>query len=82
MKYLPLGYLGGGQLGEEKADKQPVEADKSVLAQQQAVLLFILHIRKHKSAISQLNPFKQPNNLSSNPKEAAIVHYFFDITSR
>ena len=50
MKYLPQGYLGGGQLREEKADKQPVEGDKSVLAQQQAVLLFILKIRKHNSA--------------------------------
>jgi hypothetical protein len=65
MKYLPHGYLGGGQLREEKADKQPVKADKSVLAQQQAVLLFLLQIRKHKSAISQ-------SNTSNNRTKTAI----------
>jgi hypothetical protein len=71
MKYLPQGYLGGSQLGKEKADKQPVEAEKSVLAQQQAVLLFLLQIRKHNSAISQSNP---SNNRSIFLRTK--IHYF------
>jgi hypothetical protein len=67
LKYLPQSYLRGGQLGKEKADKQPVEAEKSVLAQQQAVLLFLLQIRnKSQQSVNQIHQTTEQRKLSVN----------------